>query len=255
MKNTKILSAVALTAVALSSVPFSTVLAADSGAVVSDIGNGGTSAGTTVSGSTPALGSGRIGIGFASGSLTLNQVPNFDFGYHTIGDNTTFGLLAPGEKPQAGDGKTSGATMGRQLVVTDQRDIRTDPWSVTVGVSQSIGLTGATLSLNASNISYGSWAGNDTALSSGGGRYFESGTGNTAGLSASPVADLALDATPTPTPQTVFSVADATKVDPGTYALDFSDQSTASIKVPLPAQKAGEYTGTLVWTLSAGTAH
>ena len=255
MKKTKLFSALSLAAVALSVLPYATAFAATDGGAVGSVGDGGTSAGTSATDGAPASGTGQFGVGFIAGNLTLNQVPNFDFGQHTIGQTDAYNLREKGATPAPGDGTTKAATLGRQLVVTDQRDAR-DPWNVTVGVGSSIALVGAELALtvSAGNIQYGSWAGDDKTAEEFGGRYFSGSAGSqsTAGLQADNVTKL--DLTKAGGAQKVFSVNDGTKVDPGTYALDFTDQATASISVPLSDQKNGDFTGTLVWTLSTAKA-
>lgn len=89
--------------------------------------------GWTVSGtdtSATATGNSYLGVGFIKGFLTLNQVPNFDFGAHNIGSSQSYDLtkipttdsaFLPQKLPdqhEPGDTTRGGS---RSLVVTDAR--------------------------------------------------------------------------------------------------------------------------------------
>lgn len=271
MKKTKLFSALSLTALALSVVPYAgTAFAAGDGDPVIN-NDGGTVAGGSATSTTPATGSGDIGVGFLGGSLTLNQVPDFDFGYHTIGTAASYQLLNSGATPAPGNSKDKGATLGRQLVVTDQRSNRPS-WNVTVGVLDVLTdtdptaagvLSGATLTMKPTKITYGAWSptiGTDGKPDNTkfGGYYFNSGaaTGATTGIAASEITaenPLKLDVPstdPENAAQPIFGMKAANTADPGTYALDFTDPATATISVPLAKQKTGTFKGKLVWTLT-----
>ncbi|WP_367368622.1 WxL domain-containing protein [Schleiferilactobacillus harbinensis] len=270
LKNVKLFSALSLAAVALSVVPFNTVFAATSGeAVLSGAnGNGGTSAGGSATDGAPASQSGDIGVGFTQGDLILNQVPNFDFGYHTIGESATYDLLSAGNTPKPGNALTgdsaSAAVLGRQLVVSDKRGTNTG-WSVTVGVASPIGsgatvLSGADVTFTSKNIQYGLWAPTlgpkgEVIDGSGGGYYFNNSgaSGSIEGISAKTPVTLPLDVATSGSDnvaQGIFGAPAGATADPGTYALDFTDKTSAQISVPTKSQKVGVYTGKLVWTLS-----
>lgn len=88
--------------------------------------NNNNSSGWSVSGTSPqtASGTGTTGVGFVGGGLTLNQVPNFDFGVHTIGTSETFPLISvdSGYRPQLLSAGATSANAGvRSLAVTDAR--------------------------------------------------------------------------------------------------------------------------------------
>lgn len=102
----------------------------------------GNSGWVSVSG-TPAIGNSYVGVGFVAGPLTLNQVPNFDFGVHNIGSSQTYDLQkitgdnakflpkpladthAPGDTAQGGT---------RSLVVTDTRTDKANVTGYTVAL-------------------------------------------------------------------------------------------------------------------------
>ncbi|ERL63715.1 hypothetical protein L248_2255 [Schleiferilactobacillus shenzhenensis LY-73] len=82
--------------------------------------------GWPASGTEPqsATGASVAGVGFVAGSLTLNQVPTFDFGYHNLGSSETFPLMPvdSGYRPQLLSANAAQANAGvRALVVTDAR--------------------------------------------------------------------------------------------------------------------------------------
>ncbi|MCD2256945.1 WxL domain-containing protein [Agrilactobacillus fermenti] len=76
----------------------------------------------TVTDTKNGSGSSYIGIGFKPGNLTLNMVPNFDFGGNNdFMKSTSFDLHAAGIDFGAGKSDSTGAHSPRAAIVTDAR--------------------------------------------------------------------------------------------------------------------------------------
>lgn len=263
MKIDRTLGAIGLTALAMVALPIHQVAAVDDGSVLSANPNGSTLVNS-------ATGSGDIGIAWKAGSLVLQQVPNFDFGTHFLGEKEDYQLNASGATvlgpvDATGAANTTAPTkieLGRMVVVTDQRATRSG-WQLTVGVAadgdkmkNTAGtsvLTGATLDLKpAATIPFGIW----TAFTGGGqsGSYFAKSTlGNSNGINGASISGLAVGSASAPQP--IMSMPTDGSASAGSYALDFTDPTSATLHVPLDEQKVDTFTGKLTWTLQSPIAH
>lgn len=216
--------------------------------VLTDNPNGSELGGTSVSqdGKTAATAESKAAIGFGAGNLTLNFVPNFDFGKsHTVGTTDSFpNMFADGDAPSA-------STPGRNLVVTDTRDANTG-WNVTAklgnftetGGTSLTTPTTLTLNLAQNMVKSANLQGTGTSVTG----VTLDGTGTDAPTIAG--ANVALEADGDA--QAVLNAADTTGSK--TWALDFQDKGTASLTVPIAQQGVNaDYTAPVTWTLGAAS--
>lgn len=163
MKISKIFGGFSLTLLALSVVPVGNAFAVDSALpATTPYSYNSTNDTTHVKDNS---GTSDFGVGFKPGSLTLDQVPNFDFGIRDLGtagteafppsnsDTTLSGFKAfpmvgattgttPNQKPVQNTDSGS-----RSLVVTDQTGSAAG-WNVAVSVTKTLTLSSARLAFN-----------------------------------------------------------------------------------------------------------
>lgn len=146
MRISRFLGRVSMAVLALSAMPLNSVFAADSPALPTSTPNSYNATDNTDKVKDNS-GISDFGVGFKPGVLTLDQVPNFDFGIHSLGEAGTIDLppavgvkTATGFKafPMLGDASTSANASGsRSLIVTDQTG-STSGWNVSVKVSEAL---------------------------------------------------------------------------------------------------------------------
>lgn len=151
MKISRMMSRFSLAVLALSALPLNTIFAATPTTALPDgTGNSFNTDSKDASGSAYITNSGnsgsgtsKFGVGFIPGALTLDQVPNFDFGIHALGEAGTV-ALPPSMDGTAATGLSAFPMIAttvantdsgsRSLVVTDQTG-STSGWSVNVSVT------------------------------------------------------------------------------------------------------------------------
>ncbi|WP_040537077.1 WxL domain-containing protein [Schleiferilactobacillus shenzhenensis] len=272
MKKGKLVSALMVATVALASFPvMQTHAALTSGSAALT----GSASVTNSSSTTTPLGplNSQVGVGWsASSSIVLNEVPNLDFGIHTLGDPGPYDMLHDVDNNiqlvKDKNGKITGTSGDqRMLVVTDQTGKQAG-WHVTVAyqigtdASDLSKLSGAKLTISGDTATkqFGQWVsgtyGTGNPLPTYG--FFQTDTGNASQADnlAGHAVSIDLDSKPNDatTPQLIFGVADGkdATIAAGSYALDFGKATTAQIDVPVASQKATDapFKGTLVWTLA-----
>lgn len=218
---------------------------------------------------------GTATVEFQGGGLVLEQVPNFDFGYHYLGSGQVYPLLHSGT---SADSQTQLGDRSLAVAATPEAAL-TNGWSVSVRYSSdgTTGIpTGTYLLLTSTQIGQNnpgtSNAYNTGTLGAAGidshwlDRHYQGGitstdlnkiqTSSTGTIGVVPLGGTQTDTTSVfgrdiGTPDTTLNPAVTTtgKVE---YKYFFNTQNSAYIFVPVGKQQTAALTGTLEWTLQKG---
>ncbi|MCD2256943.1 WxL domain-containing protein [Agrilactobacillus fermenti] len=201
------------------------------------------------------------GIGFAPGNLTLNQVPNFDFGKaFTIHSGQIDFNMQTDAKP-----------LTRSLVVTDQRSDKGGPWVITAQLEDFKKLDNdnkqTSTTMGSTDATHATLTLTGSADNTGKGAYLVPGlwNENAAAGTTKYTTDPNGDARTNKPEQlgTIALAANANKATnlwqanadngSGTWGLDFSKATSATLNVPDSLQKQGDWTAKINWTLQNGS--
>lgn len=255
-KNMKTLLAASTLLAGMAATTFATVgtvNAADGDPVLGTGGNGSVEVSGAATSDVPATGESKVGIGFSGGDLTLDYVPNLDFGMHKALTDDTYNLAQKAADPSEGDDK-DGGVVGRNLIVTDARGrSAATGWTVQAqlgaftndGTSGTNLLTNATVTINSSNpIAAGTlYIRPDLTDKPDGFAYGRNPNG---------------DVGPTVNAEGIKLDAGGAAVDVMTaekakglltWGMDFQETTSAEIYVPIASQDVQTYIAPMTWTL------
>lgn len=217
---------------------------------------------------------GTATVEFQGGGLVLEQVPNFDFGYHYLGDGQVYPLLKSGT---SADGTTQLGDRSLAVAATPDSTISSG-WSVSVRYSSGTMPSGTYLLLTSKQVGQNNAGGGDntytpatigvTSMDTNWRvKYYSGGlsttdlnnipTSSNGTVGVIPLGDATQDAVSvfgrtTGGPDTTLnsSVTTSGKVE---YKYYFNALNSAYVFVPVGKQNAASaFTGTLEWTLQQG---
>ncbi len=255
-KNMKTLLAASTLLAGMAATTFATVgtvNAADGDPVLGTDGNGSVEVSGAATSDVPATGKSKVGIGFSGGDLTLDYVPNLDFGMHKALTGDTYNLAQKAADPSDGD-NTSGGVVGRNLIVTDARGkAAATGWTVQAqlgaftndGTGSTNLLTNATVTINKTNpIKAGTLYIRPDLTDKPDGFLYGRNSGDDAGPVAN-TGNITLDAS--------GAAADVMTATIGngllTWGMDFQETTSAEIYVPIASQDVQTYIAPMTWTL------